>query len=409
MKKMAVTALIATLLITGFVFVGTITQTYSFNNILSWLAGVSFFPEGATTAELRGEYKKIGITSFDTINILIVPGHDQDSWGTQYGSLKEIDLNIELSLYLYDFLRSEKKFNVIVTQDKNGYNKIFFSYFIDSFKEIIEFIEGKRFIMKNAVKDELIDPHNGVIHNTATNKAIIKLYGINKWANENDIDIVIHIHFNDYGGRRNNSKKYDGFSIYTPENQYSNSIISNEIAKYIFDRLHTISSVSSLRQEKAGIVEDQELIAIGSNNTLDSAGMLIEYGYIYERQFTDKDTRSHMLKELAFLTYRGLIDFFEISDDAIVQNETSLLPYTWTKNIGYGTKGDESVLRLQIALMYEGVYPPQNSTINKCPVTGSFLTCTKKSVIEFQNKYKISPTGFVGPLTRIKLNELYSE
>ena len=37
-----------------------------------------------------------------------------------------------------------------------------------------------------------------------------------------------------------------------------------------------------------GVVEDQELIAIGSFNTLNPIGLLIEYGYIYESQFYNK-------------------------------------------------------------------------------------------------------------------------
>lgn len=393
----------------GYVFASNTIQNSIFSNLTSWLAAVSFFPEGTTTAELRSDYDKTDRSNFNKIKILIVPGHDQESWGTQAGSLKEVDLNIELSKYLYNFLKREKNFNVTLTQDKNGYTQTFSTYFKNNREEILKFMQEKRFVMSDAVNNGLVEPHSGVIHNSATSEASIKLYGINKWANDNNIDIVVHTHFNDYASRRGNSKKYDGFAIYIPESQYSNSLISEEIAKYIFENLNTISSVSNLPQENTGIVEDQELIAIGSNNALDAAGILVEYGYIYERQFIDKDLRSVVLKELAFLTYRGLVDFFKIPNSTVFQSGTSLLPYSWTENIKYGTKGDEDVLRLQMALINEYLYPPKNSTINECPANGSFLSCTKKSVIEFQESYKITPTGFVGPITREKLNKLYSK
>lgn len=39
-------------------------------------------------------------------------------------------------------------------------------------------------------------------------------------------------------------------------------------------------------------------------------------------------------------------------------------------------------------------------------VTGNFGNLTKQAVIRFQGKYGILQTGFVGPLTRAKINQM---
>ena len=62
---------------------------------------------------------------------------------------------------------------------------------------------------------------------------------------------------------------------------------------------------------------------------------------------------------------------------------------------------NKDVESLQKVLNLEEVYPENI-------VSGYFGNLTKKAVIAFQNKYGIAPaSGYVGPLTRIKLNELY--
>jgi len=68
------------------------------------------------------------------------------------------------------------------------------------------------------------------------------------------------------------------------------------------------------------------------------------------------------------------------------------------KNLRFGIKGDADVLTLQATLTREGVY--------RGPITGNFLNLTRIAVKDFQKKYGIEQTGFVGPLTRTKLSEL---
>lgn len=75
--------------------------------------------------------------------------------------------------------------------------------------------------------------------------------------------------------------------------------------------------------------------------------------------------------------------------------------YNWQKNLRYGTKGDVDVSFLQTALSKEGL-------MNENMATGNFYGITLKAVKEFQKKYNISQTGFVGSLTKAKLNEKYN-
>ena len=62
-------------------------------------------------------------------------------------------------------------------------------------------------------------PHLAVSEDIA-----LRLYGFNKWANENKIDAIIHIHFNDYPRPTKwTIGKYKGFVIYIPDGQFANS------------------------------------------------------------------------------------------------------------------------------------------------------------------------------------------
>jgi hypothetical protein len=69
-------------------------------------------------------------------------------------------------------------------------------------------------------------------------------------------------------------------------------------------------------------------------------------------------------------------------------------------SFGFGTRGPQ-VTELQQLLTKLGFY--------NGPVTGYFGNLTRRAVIKFQQTYGISPaTGFVGPLTRGKLNQVVS-
>ncbi|OHA78670.1 MAG: hypothetical protein A3B07_00495 [Candidatus Yonathbacteria bacterium RIFCSPLOWO2_01_FULL_43_27] len=68
----------------------------------------------------------------------------------------------------------------------------------------------------------------------------------------------------------------------------------------------------------------------------------------------------------------------------------------------YGMKNSNDVRELQKILQKEGLLGGAS------PVDGSFFLDTKNAVIKFQQKYGIFPAeGFVGPITKKKINELY--
>jgi len=80
------------------------------------------------------------------------------------------------------------------------------------------------------------------------------------------------------------------------------------------------------------------------------------------------------------------------------------------KNLFYGLNNNSEVKCLQEFLKNQGkdIYPEEL-------VTGNFLTLTKAAVVRFQEKYKseiLEPlelekgTGFVGKMTRAKINDI---
>lgn len=77
--------------------------------------------------------------------------------------------------------------------------------------------------------------------------------------------------------------------------------------------------------------------------------------------------------------------------------------FTFNSNLFLGLKNDD-VKNLQIALANEGFL----GQVGFYGFTGFFGTQTLDAVKRFQKKYGILSTGFVGKLTRAKLNELYN-
>jgi N-acetylmuramoyl-L-alanine amidase len=429
MKKFnIVTISFLSLILISLIFFG---QKGFFSRVENYLASI-FFTESTTTNELLNKYnnqqnnisngikspkqiaeeaKKAGPSTklgVNKVKMILVPGHDDESIGTRFGKTKEADLNLRLSQEINNLFEQNNKFETILLRDTNGYNQQFLSYFQTNKDDIAEFRTEQKLLMNTFMDADLIENQkDGVEHNSAPSKTVNILYGVNKWANENKVDIVLHIHFNDYP--RKYSKqigRYSGFAIYVPESQFSNAKASYDLAKSITARLDDFFAISNMPKEKDGVVEDQKLIAIGANNSLDSAGLLIEYGYIYEKQFINQNTQELAVKELAQQTYLGILDFFNQSKPN--KKETAILPYQWKNNLKNGLRYNKDVFALQTALVLEEMYPPENFDKHNCPISGNFGNCTLAAVIDFQKKYNIEPTiGFVGPKTREKLNEVY--
>ena len=220
-------------------------------------------------------------------------------------------MNAELGQELFEFFQKDGKFETYATRVKNGdYSQWFSDYFESNKEEIRNFRENSKKQMSQAVERGMPANNNQVEHNSAADDDSLKLYAVNKWANENNVEVVFHIHFNDYPGRNlNRPGKYSGFSIYVPEYQLPNNRSSSELAKSLKNQLEKYSAKSNLPAESSILIEDQELIAIGSNASRDGISVLTEYGYIYEPQFANKETRSVALKEAAYQTYLGIKKF----------------------------------------------------------------------------------------------------
>ncbi len=245
------------------------------------------------------------------IKILLVPGHDNESWGAQYGNLKEAAMNLAVATRVYDILKKDKRFEVYITRDKNGYTKEFADYFVNHKEDVLSFKESARAQMESDVASGSFVPKDSAPHNNANADTALRLYGFNKWANENKIDAVVHMHFND----RSRSSiwaqgKEKGFAIYIPEAQMVNSKGSAILGANIFLQLEKKYVTSTYEKEKGGLVPDQKLIALGANGTLLSSvrSILVEYGYIY--RFGNSANRPGHYTNMANLTATGIKNYF---------------------------------------------------------------------------------------------------
>lgn len=302
------------------------------------------------------------------VSVLIVPGHDDENVGARFKNVTEVELNRTLGKKLFEYLSQEEGINAVLASDEKGYNPIFEAYFDRDKKNIEDFIKNS----KNNFSNKIINADLGVIdknfHNVAPEDVAYRLYGINRWVDTEKFDLVIHIHFNDYRGRKKNKVgKYDGFAIYTPGKLFDNHDISRILADRVFDELKKIQPISNLDKEKEGVIEDHELIALGANETLNAGAVLIEYGYIYEDNFVDLKKRDITLDNFAYATYRGIDKM--LKQEPIKKEEINLKlskDKTTTNNL---------IWQFQKAL--EGLYPPLKKDLRDCPISGYFGKCSR--------------------------------
>ncbi|MFH1575619.1 MAG: peptidoglycan-binding domain-containing protein [Candidatus Nealsonbacteria bacterium] len=86
----------------------------------------------------------------------------------------------------------------------------------------------------------------------------------------------------------------------------------------------------------------------------------------------------------------------------LLQLGSSLSCQSINQNLYFGIRGGSQVMCLQEFLVSEGVYPEGITN-------GNFFNLTLQAVIRFQEKYGIPNTGYVGPITRGKINSLLSK
>ena len=364
------------------------------------IAGSSTTTSSYSSKAARAARRKA--PSAEKVSILIVPGHEPGMGGTEFGGLYERDIAIDISDSLVDLLKQNPRYDVIVARTKTEWNPLLQSYFDTHAAEIAAFIESQKQQMAGYIATGRFTLESDQVSHPSA--AALKIYGINKWTSENNVAITLHLHVNDYGGRRSRrSGIYDGFVVYVPDHQYSNGEASKAIGMAIANRLSAYHATSTLSKEDVGVVEDRELIATGSNNTADGAALLIEYGYIYEPQFQKSRVREVAIADYAYATYLGLQDFF---NDPVAPTYGSIsFPYDWdTVTVADGATGP-GVYALQSALRYLGSYPPRGKTFSDCPVSGVAGKCTQKAIAEYQAAGGLETTGTFGPKTRAALEK----
>lgn len=302
------------------------------------------------------------------VNILIVPGHDDEYSGAVFGGIKEVEFNREIAQRLFTYLSQEPGINPILAHEKNEYNASLLYAFANYREEIEYFIEKSISNFESKIEKQEIELEDSGFHNAAVPEARYRLYGINWWANQRDIDLIIHIHFNDYADRK--SKKvgeYSGFAIYTPGENFENHELSKVLGESIFDELVKIRPISNLPFESEGIIEGHELIAVGANESLKAGSVLIEYGYIYEDSFQDKNKRDVTFDYLAYMTYLGIKNVF--NENSFTKSEIEI------KTTPNKTTRDNLIWQFEKAR--EGLYPPEGKTLRDCPIAGYFGECSR--------------------------------
>jgi len=391
------------------------SKYYSFQittkNVSSAMASVSTGTSGdglVSIADMRNDYTSSITNSQEKVRILIVPGHEPDYGGAQFGSIDERNLVVTIGQDLEQFLQTNNRYQVFITRDTQVWNPTFANYFQNNWNNISSW---EKLARENAPKLTVFGAPIAVpvIHITDPTDVALRLYGIIKWANENSIDIMIHLHLNDYPGHSSNTPgKYSGLVIYTPAQQYANSSTTKAIASAIFNRLSLYNPISNLPIESAGIIDDPELIAIGANNTSNAASMLIEYEYIYEPQFVNPKVRDIALKDLAYQTYLGLQDYFNKNNTitaASLYDPTSV--YVWSAPVTNIKSNPDDIYAMQTALIMDGDYPPAGKSRNDCPHSGTFGACTRAAIQAFQKKHDIASESVFGPKTFNLLKNIY--
>jgi N-acetylmuramoyl-L-alanine amidase len=258
------------------------------------------------------------------VRILIVPGHDYEYSGAIYQNFTEAELNLQIGERLKQMLEQDSNLEVFITrhsdfikndtennQDKNGYSDYFQKYLDENIFSILFY---RYFYQKQNQQERengQFEPLEIVKHNPAPGEMLYRLYAINKWVEDNEIDIVVHLHLNDYPQRKKNEKKYQGFAIYVPDNNLKNGLASQDFAKYLADELEKDFQYSNNPIEEDKIILGNQLIAVGANNTLRAISVLIEYGYIYEDQFINPNINAETFDKASKQTYLGIMNYLE--------------------------------------------------------------------------------------------------
>ena len=251
------------------------------------------------------------VTPAKSFTILIVPGHDTDTGGASFKNIYERNLVVDVADNISTLLNKDSKYKVIVARNKQVWNPIFANYFIDKERAILDFKNQhqvfNKLLIASGQKKAISD---SATHSIVDQKTAIELYGINKWADVNNVDLIIHLHFNSSSRKNMNLPgTYHGFDMFIPESQRVNSVTSRVIAEDIYKELQKKFTPESNSKHNS-LFEDQSLIALGASDTLTKPAILIEYGYIYEKMLQSTITREKALEQMAEQTVAGIQDYF---------------------------------------------------------------------------------------------------
>lgn len=341
-----------------------------------------------------------------TVKILIIPGHDKKYSGAYFRGVSEQEINLRLAEKIKTELMRDPLLDVTVTRDANGYIPIIQEYFDNNEKSINRFIETHKKKTAELKAEDGFDMDVQVPHADALPMVAYQLYGVNKWAEENNFDIILNIHFNDDTAHASGAVgDFSGFVVYVPDENLLNHKDGDILGAAIGARMNQTFPVSNmpLEAEKAdlgGVIPDFHLIALGSNRTLKIPSVLVEYSYIYEPHLVPElfDLSSFVM---ARATTRGVYDYLNGS-----QNLKNLL-YFWDAGaLKKSTKPSNDVLALQFGLKELGFFPAKN--FPKCKFDGLLGPCTTASIKSFQAANKLQADGVAGTKTKQVLNEIFS-
>lgn len=384
--------------------------------IISWLAPFRAEAQtfgtvplsNITVAKINADYygapaNPSAASTTPKVRILIVPGHQPDYGGTVFNGVLERDVVVDIANALAKLLAQNPHYEVMVARTKTAWNPILQTYFDTHAADITTFRQSQALLMANSLASGSLQLEPDQVYHIATpTDAALQLYGINKWTNENNYDITLHLHINDddtHGSKEVGS--YDGFAVYVPDHQYANATTSRAVGEAIAVRLNAYHATSTLPLEDKGVVEDQGLIATGSNNSVNDAALLIEYGYIYEPQFRIASVRPVAVAEYAYQTYLGLQDFF--NDPVVATTGSTAFPYNWSVVTGKKNTKGPGIYALQAELHHLGYYPSLGKSFSDCPVSGMAGACTRSAIKGYQIAHGFEATGELGPKTRAAL------
>lgn len=360
-----------------------------------------------TLSKIWHDYIPLPTEPQKKMRVLVVPGHEPADGGTAFKGVYERDLVAEIGLDLQEYLQQDQQLETLSTRTPDAWTPVFAQYFNEHWQDIITWRDQAKTIAEALTAIEGTRPPK-IYHASADPEVATRLYGITKWANENNIDLMLHLHLNDYPRRKSSAGIYSGFVLYIPSEEYANNPTTKALANSLFARLAQYNPITDHEDESLGIIDDSELIATGAHNTADAASILIEYGYIYEPQFQDPTLRSLVLRDLAYQTHVGLQDFFSQNTDITPSNSYNPSEvYRWDTPVTDATSDSKDIYAMQTALIMAGVYPPQGKNFNDCPHTGIFGPCTKTALRALQQQHSIVGEGPSGGQTFALLQKIY--